>query len=71
MIYTAIGSGNNEEMRDREQWRKRMTKEECNKKVASGEHAFSSYDHPVWDTVGIKDMAEESFSKFLTRDPLF
>lgn len=47
-----------------------MTKEECNKKVASGEHAFSSYDHPVWDTVGIKDVAEESFSEFLTRDPL-
>lgn len=48
-----------------------MTKEKCNKKVASGEHAFSSYDHPVWDTVGIKDMAEEPFSKFLTREPLF
>lgn len=26
-----------------------MTKEECNKKVAPGEHAFFSYDHPVWD----------------------
>ena len=57
--------------RQKEQWRKRMTKEESNKKVASGEHAFSSYDRPVWDTVRIKDMAEESFSKFFTRDLLF
>lgn len=48
-----------------------MTKEESNKKVASGEHAFSSYDHPVWDTIRIKDMAEESFSEFFTRDILF
>lgn len=31
-----------------------MTKEKCTKKVVSGEHAVSSYDHPVWDTVGIK-----------------
>lgn len=48
-----------------------MTKEECNKKVASGEHAFFIYDHRVWDTVGIEDMAEESFSKSLTGDLLF
>lgn len=48
-----------------------MSKEEGNKKVAPGEHAFPSYDHPVWDTVGIKDMEEESFSKFFTRDSHF
>lgn len=45
--------------RETKQWRKRMTKETCKKKVASGELAFLSYDHPVWDTVGIKHMAEE------------
>lgn len=54
-----------------EQWRKRMTKDKCNKKVASGEYAFPSYDHPVWDTVGIKHMAEEYVSKFFSRESLF
>lgn len=32
-----------------EKWKKRMTKEKCNKKVASGEPAFSCYDPSIWD----------------------
>jgi len=33
-------------------------------------HAFSCYNHAVWCTVGINDMAEESFSQFITREPI-
>lgn len=47
-----------------------MTKEECNKKVASGERAFSSHDHLVLDKLESKTW-QKSFSKFLTVDPLF
>lgn len=47
-----------------------MTKEEGNKKVASGERAFSSHDHLVLDKLDSKTW-QKSFSEFLTLDPLF